>query len=99
MLISENAVNMLAAKTYKGIGRKWINDNLRGGMTEQQIVDLLDAKGIAESVRGFALTKMSVRAKIESLGSSVDGVVGLEILKRTSVIFADGKVWIPIKGH
>ena len=28
----------------------------------------------------------------------VDGVVGLEILKRTSVIFADGKVLVPIKG-
>ena len=77
MQISDNALNVLAAKTYKGIGRKWINDNLRGGMTEQRIVDLLNAKGIAESVRGFALTKMSVRAKIESLGSSVDGVVGL----------------------
>lgn len=77
MLISDNVLNVLAAKTYNGIGRKWINDNLRGGMTERQVVDLLNKKGIEETVRGFALTKMSVRSKIDALGSAVDGVVGL----------------------
>lgn len=77
MLISENAVNMLAAKTYKGIGRKWINDNLRSGMSDGEIVAKLNAKGVDETVRGFALTKETVRRKIESLGAAIDGVVGL----------------------
>ena len=41
MLISENAVNMLAAKSYKGIGRKWINDNFAGSPSVERIVQLL----------------------------------------------------------
>lgn len=77
MLISDNVLNVLAAKTYKGIGRKWINDNLRGGMTERQVVDALNAKGVDETLRGLALTKATVRARIEALGSAIDGVVGL----------------------
>ena len=44
MLISENAVNMLAAKSYKGIGRKWINDNLAGSPSVECIVRLLSEK-------------------------------------------------------
>ena len=77
MMISENALNVLAAKTYRGIGRKWINDNLRGGMSEGEIAAKLNAKGIDETVRGFALAKETVRRKIESLGATIDGVVGL----------------------
>ena len=38
MRISENAVKMLAAKMYRGIGRKWINDNLRGGMSPRSFL-------------------------------------------------------------
>lgn len=77
MMFSENALNVLAAKTYRGIGRKWINDNLRGGMSEGEIVAKLNAKGIDETVRGFALAKETVRRKIESLGATIDGVAGL----------------------
>lgn len=77
MLISENAVNMLAAKSYKGIGRKWINDNLAGSPSVERIVQLLGEKVEEVSVPDFESRKRKVRQKIESLDDAIDGVVGL----------------------
>ena len=77
MLISENAVNMLAAKSYKGIGRKWINDNLAGSPSVERIVRLLSEKVEDVSVSGFEARKRNVRQKIEALDDAIDGVVGL----------------------
>ena len=37
-------MKMLAAKMYRGIGRKWINDNLCGGMSPEEIVSRLGEK-------------------------------------------------------
>jgi DNA processing protein len=42
MIYSDNAINILAAKTYKGIGRAWIVKNLKGNETVNYIVSLLD---------------------------------------------------------
>ena len=77
MLISENAVNMLAAKSYKGIGRKWINDNLAGSPSVECIVQLLGEKVEDVSVSDFEARKRNVRQKIEALDDAIDGVVGL----------------------
>lgn len=77
MLISENAVNMLAAKSYKGIGRKWINDNLAGSPSVERIVQLLGEKVEDVSVSDFEARKRNVRQKIEALDDAIDGVVGL----------------------
>ena len=77
MLISENAVNMLAAKSYKGIGRKWINDNLAGSPSVERIVRLLGEKIEDVSVYDFEARKRNIRQRIEALGGAIDGVVGL----------------------
>ena len=77
MLISEDAVNMLAAKSYKGIGRKWINDNLAGSPSVERIVRLLGEKVEDVSVSDFEARKRNVRQKIEALDDAIDGVVGL----------------------
>ena len=77
MLISENSVNMLAAKSYKGIGRKWINDNLVGSPSVECIVRLLGEKVEEVSVSDFEAKKRNVRQKIAALEGSIDGVVGL----------------------
>lgn len=77
MLISENAVNMLAAKSYKGIGRKWINDNLAGSPSVERIVRLLSEKVEDVSVPDFEERKRGIRQKIEALDAAIDGVVGL----------------------
>ena len=76
MLISENAVNMLAAKSYKGIGRKWINDNLAGSPSVERIVRLLGEKIEDVSVYDFEARKLNIRQRIEALGGAIDGVVG-----------------------
>ena len=44
MLISDNVLNVLAACEYRGIGKAWINKNLRGGETVGQVVDLVSGK-------------------------------------------------------
>ena len=77
MRISENTVNMLAAKSYKGIGRKWINDNLVGSPSVERIVQLLGEKVEDVSVADFEARKRNVRQKIEALDDAIDGVVGL----------------------
>lgn len=77
MLISENAVNMLAAKSYKGIGRKWINDNLAGSPSVERIVRLLGEKVEDVSVPDFEARKREVLQKIDALGEAIDGAVGL----------------------
>ena len=77
MKISENAVNMLAAKSYKGIGRKWINDNLAGSPSVERIVQLLGEKVEDVSVSDFEARKWNVRQKIEALDDAIDGAVGI----------------------
>ena len=77
MLISENALNMFAAKSYKGIGRKWINDNLAGSPSVERIVRLLGEKVEEVSVSDFEARKQNIRQKIEALDEAIDGVVGL----------------------
>ena len=77
MNISENALNCLAAKTYKGIGLAWINDNLKGSLAKTDIVKLLQRKNIEVSEEEFEAEKRNIRQKIEKLGEAIDGVVGL----------------------
>ena len=76
-MISENALNALAAKSYKGIGRKWINDNLAGSPSVERIVRLLGEKVEDVSVSDFEARKQNIRQKIEALDEAIDGVVGL----------------------
>ena len=77
MLISENALNVLTASEYRGVGKAWINKNLRGGETVVQIVQLLKEKDANADVEGFERRKAIVRADICALGDSIDGVTGI----------------------
>lgn len=80
MKISDNALNVLAAKTYRGIGRAWIVRRLRGNETVNTIVALLneDAKEDRpitpedfESVRG------KIKNNIGKLAGFADGVIAI----------------------
>lgn len=44
MNYTENAINILATKTFKGIGRAWIVKNLKGNESIEEIVQLLNSK-------------------------------------------------------
>ena len=77
MRISDNVLNVLAACEYRGIGKAWVNRNLRGGETVEQIVRLIGEKDYSADVEGFMRTKSAIREEIYSLGDAIDGVTGI----------------------
>lgn len=80
MQYSENAINILAAKTYKGIGRAWISKNLNKNKTIDSIVSLLnrDSKESYDiTLQNFEENRESIRKDILNLKGFVDGVVAI----------------------
>lgn len=77
MQISDNALNVLAACEYRGIGKAWINKNLRGGETAAQVVALVTDRDASADVGGFERRKSAIKAEIAALGDAIDGVVGI----------------------
>ena len=77
MLISDNALNALATCEYRGIGKAWVNKNLRGGETTEQVVRLVSGKDGSVDVCGFERRKAAIKAEIRALGDAIDGVTGI----------------------
>ena len=77
MLISDNVLNALAACEYRGIGKAWINKNLHGGETTEQVVRLVSEKDCSIDVCGFERRKAAIKADISALGDAIDGVTGI----------------------
>lgn len=77
MRISENALNVLTACEYRGIGRAWIHRNLGKGEVPSDIVKLIEERDASVSLVGFERKRCAIRAEIERLGKSVDGVTGI----------------------
>ena len=74
MTISDNALNVLAAGEYRGIGKAWINRNLRGGESVQEIVNLIKDVDDTISVQDFEERKQLIESDIALLGDAIDGV-------------------------
>ena len=77
MQISDNALNVLAACEYRGIGKAWVNKNLRGGESVAQIVAMVSEKDGTATFFDFERRRLKIRSEIELLGDVIDGVVGL----------------------
>lgn len=80
MKYTDNALNILALKTYKGIGNAWIVKNILGNESVSNIVDLLNQKSKqAHTVTEdeFEQVKNDISYKISSLKNSCDGVIAL----------------------
>jgi len=80
MRYSENTLNILAAKSYRGIGRAWIVKNLKGGESVQAIVSLLNRNagtGSRTTVEEFEIQKGMERDRILKLKGAADGAVAL----------------------
>ena len=78
MKFTENALNVLSAKTYKGIGRAWIMKHLEGIESPVRLVDLLNQgtkEGRLISINEFEERKEGIRGQWERLEGVVDGVV------------------------
>ena len=80
MIYSENSINILTAKTYKGIGRAWIVKNLRENETVDTIVHLLniDAKEDYHiTLEDFERNKKRIREDVLRLEGFIDGIVAI----------------------
>lgn len=80
MKISDNALNVLAAKTYRGIGRAWIVKNLKGDDSATKIVAFLNEstkEGRPITQIDFENARNSIRESIVKLAEYSDGVVAI----------------------
>jgi len=80
MIHSDNAINILTAKTYKGIGRAWIVKNLRGNETVDTIVALLNRDAKEEhyiTIEDFERNKEVIRDGVLRLEGFMDGVTAV----------------------
>ena len=78
MNVSNNALHVLTAKTYKGIGKAWVVKNMRGNESVETLVVLLSA--IAKepvSINDFVHRKHQIQKQLEGCAQSVDGVVAI----------------------
>ncbi len=80
MKYSNNVINILTAKTYKGIGRAWIVKNLKGNESIEAITSSLnrDSKGDYNiTVKDFEDRRSIVKNKIEKLRDFADGAAAI----------------------
>jgi DNA processing protein len=81
MKYSDNALNILTAKSYKGIGNAWIVKNLKGNESVETIVSLLNKtiKGEQTNEDEFERLKNNFEKKlIEKFDNEIcDGIVAL----------------------
>lgn len=80
MKFTENAINIMAARTYKGIGRAWIVKNLASNKTEEEIVTLLNKGSKVDyriTVDDFDKKKTTIKNLLISSKDFIDGVVAI----------------------
>lgn len=80
MRYTDNAINIITAKSYKGIGRAWIVKNLKGNESVEKIVSLLNSNSKQDdliTIDDFEFNKNQTIDRIEKFGESCDGVVAI----------------------
>lgn len=80
MKYTDNAINIITAKTYKGIGRAWINKMLKGNENVETIVSLLNSNSKQEeliTIDDFEFDKKKIVNQIEKFQESCDGLVAI----------------------
>ncbi len=80
MKYTENAINILVIKTFKGIGRAWIVKYLKGNESVDEIIQLLNNKSkqnIKITFEDFEKRKEQVIEQLNKFGESCDGLIAL----------------------
>jgi len=80
MKYTDNAINIITTKIYKGIGRAWIIKRLKGNESVEKIVSLLNNNSKQEeliTIDDFEFNKKQITNQIEILGESCDGIVAI----------------------
>ena len=79
MRYTQNALNVMASLTYKGIGKGWVAKNLTGQEPVEELVALLNValKTEQASVQDFQHRKNRLLAQLEKVSDYMDGVIAL----------------------
>jgi DNA processing protein len=80
MKYTENTLNIITTKSYKGIGRAWIIKNLSGNESVEKIISLLNSNSKQENVitiDDFIQNRNHIKKLINKLDESCDGVVAI----------------------
>lgn len=80
MKYTDNAINILTAKTYKGIGRAWIVKYLKGNESVDKIVSLINSNTKQDELitfDDFEFNKNQIINQIEKFEESCDGIVAI----------------------
>lgn len=80
MKYTNNAMNIITAKTYKGIGRAWINKTLKGNENVETIVSLLNSYSKQDelvTVDDFEWNKNQIIKQFDVFQESCDGFVAI----------------------
>ena len=80
MKYSDNAINIIATKSFKGIGRAWINKNLKGNESADAIVALLNNNSKQDelvTIDDFEFSKTKIINQLERLEEFCDGIVAI----------------------
>ena len=79
MKYTQHALNVLTAKSFKGIGNAWVFNNIKKSISEEQIIDLLKHKVKEETVNEevFSYRKAEIEEKVNKLEGYCDGFVAI----------------------
>jgi len=80
MKYTENAINIMAARTYKGIGRAWIVKNIASNKTNEEIVALLNQGSKIDcriTLDDFDKKKETIKNLLVKSKGFIDGVVAI----------------------
>lgn len=79
MKYTNNALNILVAKTYKGIGKAWIVKNIRGNEDDQEILSLLNnhLKDMKITLEELQSRKSRCMIFLDKMSEHTDGVTAL----------------------
>ena len=70
---TDNAINILTALKFKGVGNAWVYNNLKGGESSEVIVKILNEKKISVTLSGFNYKRDEVRNVLNNMYKQVDG--------------------------
>ena len=80
MKYTNNAINIITTKRFKGIGRAWIVKNLKGNESVEDIVAFINnhpKRNDLITIDDFETQKSHVISEIEKFGDSCDGIVAI----------------------
>ncbi|MCB0541813.1 MAG: DNA-binding protein, partial [Bacteroidetes bacterium] len=80
MRYTDNAINIIATKSFKNIGRAWINKNLKGNESPDTIVSLINKNSKQDdevTFDDFELSKTKIINQLDKLEEFCDGIVAI----------------------